>query len=144
MCLIKLPLSFKLEKINQMDNLDMNNRIFYLVMTSCMTRWAYKNVLKIICKKLFASYVHGGSNHINKRGLLHQCLIIPSDQYFCIVYLSFILLSWQAYRRQFHMIATQSPLPDTVEDFWNVISNEKIKVIVQLDNPLVCAFFSFC
>ena len=44
MCPIKLPLYVKLKKINQMDNLDRNNRVFYLVMTGC----PYKNVLKII------------------------------------------------------------------------------------------------
>ena len=34
----------QITEINQMDNLDRNNRVFYLVMTGC----PYKNVLKII------------------------------------------------------------------------------------------------
>ncbi|KAL3233634.1 Tyrosine-protein phosphatase 2 [Nakaseomyces bracarensis] len=34
----------------------------------------------------------------------------------------------------FHYIATQAPLPSTVDDFWKVISTSKVKVIISLNS----------
>lgn len=34
----------------------------------------------------------------------------------------------------FHYIATQAPLPNTINDFWDMIWNEKIKVIISLNS----------
>lgn len=34
----------------------------------------------------------------------------------------------------FTYIATQNPLKDTVDDFWQIINNEEIKIIISLDN----------
>jgi protein tyrosine phosphatase len=56
---------------------------------------------------------------------------------------SYLIAHSQAYRKQTHLIATQAPLPSTVTDFWNVICDQKIKVIVHLDSLLVSIISHF-
>jgi len=51
----------------------------------------------------------------------------------------FNILKTKAYRKKNQFIATQLPLVNTMTDFWQMIEEYRVSVIVQLDPCKVCS-----
>ncbi|ESO92468.1 hypothetical protein LOTGIDRAFT_175699 [Lottia gigantea] len=81
-----------------------------------------------------ASFLYCSTN--SARLMIMRSAYENSSDYINAVYLPILSFRFgpQSYKKKRGYIATQTPLPNTVEDFWLMVLNSETKVIIALDD----------
>ena len=107
------------------------NVMLYCWLLSCL---CVDNHTRVILRATESDYIN--ASYVDVRKNVQKRMQFPS-----ILICTYISLS-QGYRRKGAYIATQGPLPDTVNDFWRMIWEKEVKCIVMLckteERKMVC------